>query len=179
MRFINDLRTKVGRLLLGKSALNNTVAVPSMESVINIGILYDASNNQSEEQVQRIASQLRHDGKKVFLMGFVNQKQLPHKKVFHLTSEYFWLQQLNFFNIPDADKIGKFLQQPFDLLINLYFDDILPLQALSAKSSAKYIIGSNSKLALQYNNAVIDCGSNKTLINLASQVVHYLNIIKA
>lgn len=177
MGFITDIKNKIGRFLLNKEVKTKSKTLPKYTSLQNISIVYDAENKVTEEQVNLFASELRNEGKKVFLFGFVNQKQLPSSKKLHITSEFFWKEQLSFFNLPIKHRLGKIVTEPYDLLINLYFDDILPLQAISTFSKAKFKIGSNSNLAIKYNDLLIDTGNNKNIYNLAHQMQHYLKVI--
>lgn len=178
MSFIQNILLRIGRALLKTGKANKQQVIPNYQQMQHIGILYNANDSEQEVLVQQFANELREEGKKVLLMGFVNQKQLPHQKKPHISNEYFWRIHLNFFGLPIPEKIGKFCEEPFDLLINMYFEDELPLQALSIQSKAKFKIGYNSALALPINNILIDTGKNNNSLAVGRQMIHYLNAIK-
>ena len=180
MAFLESLRTHMGRWMLRRQRRRGTVisGLRHFSELNEIGILYRADQKQEEEAVHHFAAKLREEGKKVFLLGYVHSKQLPHTKKIHITSEFFWKEKLNFFNLPDKIKIGRFLDTPFDLLMNIYFDELLPMQAISVYSKAKYRISAQNRHALQYSDAVIDTGSNHDIYYLASQMEYYLRVIK-
>ncbi|MBC7383304.1 MAG: hypothetical protein H7296_10000 [Bacteroidia bacterium] len=179
MKLIDKIKNKIGRFLLHKgiSKNKNGRSLPSFEQLLDIGIVYNANEKNNEEKINLFANYLRGQGKKVFMLGYVDAKILPPSKKFHITSEYFWKEKLTKFNLPDAVKIGRFLETPFDLLMNIYYEDELPLQAISVYSRAKYRIGAKIPNALVYNDTVIDTSTNKDLQNLASQMVHYLKVV--
>ena len=97
MKFIQDIKTFFGKRRLNLQAVNihKKNKLVSFDQMNEIGIVYDAANKQNEENVQRFAASLRDLGKKVFLMGFVDEKVLPHTKKIHIQSEFFWQEKLD------------------------------------------------------------------------------------
>jgi hypothetical protein len=176
---IQNILLRIGRAFLNTNKINKQRVIPDYNDMKRIGILYNADSNEHEMLVQQFANELRESGKKVLLMGFVNQKDLPHQKKPHISNEYFWKAHLNFIGLPITEKIGKFCNEPFDLLINMYFNDELPLQAMSLRSKALFKIGYNSALALPVNNMLIDTGNNKNPLTVGRQMIHYLQAIKS
>ncbi|MES2559570.1 MAG: hypothetical protein V4590_07520 [Bacteroidota bacterium] len=179
MKLVEDIKNYIGRWELERELKTKKLKrkrVPFHE-VNHIGIVYDADNKDDELIVTQYANELRVEGKKVFLMGYVDQKQLPPSKKFMLNSEFFWKEKLNGINLPIKGKIGQFLQLEFDLLLNLYFEPVLPMQALSAYSHAKYRVASNIGGGLDYYDAMIDIGPQKDISLLIKQMDFYLRAI--
>ncbi len=179
MNWINQIRTRIGRYML-KSAHKNgrsSNAIPHFDQIHEIGLIYFAGNKTNEENINRIAHYLREQGKKVWMMGYVDAPTLPHTKKFHISSEYFWKEKLTPFNLPDTTKIGNFLSHRFDLIMNLYFENELPLQAISTYAKSAYAMGAQMPEGLSYNDSIIDTGLNHDLQNLATQMIHYLKVI--
>lgn len=142
-----------------------------------IGIIYNADDVQNENKAQQFATDLRNEGKKVMLMGFINAKELPAKRMPQINSEYYWKEKLSFFNLPNADKIGQFPNIQFDILFNIYNDENISLQGLSVMSKAKYQLGAQMNLATQIFDMTIDTGNNKDVYYLAKQMEFYLKAI--
>lgn len=107
MKFIEDIKNKIGRWQLDREVQGRKAGqlVP-FSDMKHIGILYDADWKDSEAAVQEYAGELRSEGRKVFLMGYVDQKQLPSTKKFVLNSEFFWREKLNGVNLPQKE-IGR------------------------------------------------------------------------
>lgn len=179
MGLLEGIKNKLGRLYLNSSGAQRkgTHPIPAFTNIQEIGIIYHADSQKQEEEVNRVAHYLREQGKKVWTMGFVDAKTLPHTKKFHISAEYFWREKLKWNNLPDPTRIGNFISHPFDLVMNLYFEDVLPLEALSSMTRSAYAMGASSVPgALQYNDTVIEMKSN-SIHDLATQMIHYLKVI--
>lgn len=180
MKLIEEIKNYIGRFLLGREISQKKLKrkfIPFGE-VQHIGIVYSADDKNVEEVVNNYANQLRSEGKKVFLMGYVDMKELPHNKKFNLQSEFFWKEKLNGFNIPIKGKIGRFLELEFDLLLNLYIEPSLPMQAIAAYSNARYRVGAHVEGGLDYYDAMINTGEKRDLNFLIEQIDFYLKNIK-
>lgn len=179
MKLIENIKNRIGRWQLDREVQGKKPGkLVAFDEMKDIGILYNADWKDSEAVVQQYASILKADGRKVFMMGYVDQKELPASKKFVLNSEFFWRDKLNGFNLPQKGRIGVFLEQEFDLLLSLYFDPLLPLQAMSAYSKARYKVGSNIDGAIKYGDTMIDVGAKQDLQFLVEQIEFYLKAIK-
>lgn len=181
MKLIEDIKNFFGRLQLQREMKSKPLKrnLVSFAEVNHVGIVYNADQKEHEQLVAKYAADLRAEGKKVFMLGYVDAKQLPHTKKFLLNSEFFWREKLNGVNLPIKGKIGQFLQLEFDLLLNLYQEPILPLQAIAAYSKAKYRVGAHINGGLDYYDAMIDLGQRNTDFKyLIEQIDFYLRNIK-
>ena len=179
MSWIEHIKNKLGSLMLEIRVIEKVGinTIPSFQDIQEIGVIYNATQAIEEEQINRIAHFLRDQGKKVWTLGYVDSNKLPHNRKFHISSEYFWKEQLNFFNLPQPEKIGQFMNHNFDLLMNLYFEPILPIQAMSCLCHAKYKMGAQIQNGIQYNDSIIDTGNDHSIQSLSAQMVHYLKVI--
>lgn len=149
----------------------------SFENSLEIGIIYNADDEKNENKIQEFAAELRKEGKKVALLGFINQKELLPKKVPHISSEFFWKEKLSFFNLPIKEKIGNFLDTNFDILFNIYFEEENALLGSTLICKAKYKIGAQMNYATHLFDMTIDTGKNKDVFYLAKQMEFYLKTI--
>lgn len=179
MEFIEKIRNKVGHMKLLSEIRNDhrKRTFTSLEDALEIGIIYNGITRDDEQQIHQYANTLRSQGKKVFMMGFVDMKTLPGNKKFSLQSEYFWKEKLSPINLPDKGKIGRFLTIEFDLMLNIYQEPLLPMLALSAYASARYRVGPMMDGGTSYFDAMIDTGPDKTLSFLIEQIDFYLRTI--
>ena len=174
-----QLKNYFGGLILKQQlkAKQTKHAFMPFDKAQEIGIVYNAENMADEQKVQQFANDLRGEGKKVYLLVFINQKELPVKRKPHISSELYWREYLTFFNLPKPDKIGRFIDTQFDLLFNVYHEEMLALQGISSLSKAKYQLGAQMTFATDLFDITIDTGANKDLYYLAKQMEHYIKSI--
>jgi len=175
----NQIKNYFGKIILQNQikAKKAKHAFMPFDKANEIGIIYNAESMQNEQKIQQFAGELRSEGKKVYLLGFINQKEMPNKRVPHISSELFLNSNLTFFNLPNPDKIGRFIDIKFDILFNVYNEETLALQGISVLSKAKYQLGAQMNLATKLFDLTIDTGRNKDLYFLAKQMEHYLKVI--
>jgi hypothetical protein len=181
MGWIKNIKDSIGNYLLKGIAIKKKRSariMPSYSSIQEIGIVYDAGTTKQEEQVNLLAEHLRKEGKKVFTLGFIDAKKLPENHRFNMSAGYYWRETLTKYNLPDKQKLSSFLNTEFDLLMNLFFEKELPLQAIAALSKSKFSMGANINGALPYNDFLIDTGTEKEITNLGMQMIHYLKVIQ-
>ena len=179
MKLIEDIKNYIGRWQLEREIKGKRLKrkrIP-FNQVNHIGIVYNAESKENEQTVTAYANKLRAEGLKVFMLGYVNQKHLPPSKKFLLNSEFFWNEKLNGVNLPIKGKIGQFLQIEFDVLLNLYYEPLLPLQAVAAYSKARYRVGPHIEGGVDYYDFMLDTGNRTDLAFLIEQIDFYLRNI--
>jgi pimeloyl-ACP methyl ester carboxylesterase len=74
----DNIKNFIGRIILSNqvSAKKNRHLFMPFDKAQEIGIVYNASESNNEQKIQQFASDLRNEGKKVYLLGFVNEKEL-------------------------------------------------------------------------------------------------------
>lgn len=177
MRFIQNIKEKIGRFLLSNEVEKHQRDRTSINysAAANIGILYDATDSESAELVHKFASELRNEQKKVFELGYVDRADIPYDVKYNINSEFFWRKKLLWNGLPEKSGISRFLNEEFDILLNLYTSDTLPLHAVSVYSKAKFRIGHYSRKAhLPYYDLMIDTGNNYDLKHYIEQINHYI-----
>ncbi len=159
-------------------ALERTHKVVSMEDARNIGILYDATDEGNYEVVTQYLRFLRNKQKEVKTLGFVDKKELPQNKFAKLGIDFFTKKHLNWQLIPTHPLVNNFINENFDILINLSVDKCFPLQYISAVSKAKFRVGRYELGHTNYYDLMINIETDSTLKNFIEQIDHYLNLVK-
>lgn len=179
MKWIDDIKKRLGRIALDKQikGLHTARKTKSFEEASYIGIVYNASDEDEARMVQEYTLSLRGQGKKVFQLGFVNEKELPFKFKFLANTEYFWLKNLNWNYLPAMESVGRFVNEEFDFLLNLYTDRVLWLEAISGLSRAGLRVGKFHPSNKLYYDMLIDTGTDNQLANYIKQVDHYIKSV--
>lgn len=106
-----------------------------------VAILFDASEVQNIKPVKKLVSLLVSNGHKVTALGYVDlpYKSFEHMSVLHL--DYFDKNQLNWYGKPKGMVIDNFLEDEYDILLDLSTKSHYPLTYLSLALSARYKVG--------------------------------------
>ena len=179
MQWIENIRNTLGTWMLHRDVAATKVkrTYSSLEAAREIGILYDSTYIDKDALLHQYVQKLRAEGKKVFMMGYVDMKTLPGNKKFSLQSDFCWHEKLTYFYLPDKQKFSTFLKTKFDVLITLAENPVLPLKALSAYSHAHYRIGPMIPGGLYYSDAMMDIKRSPDLATLIHEIDFYFKAI--
>ena len=142
--------------------------------VKTIGILFDGTNPENEFIVNTFIEQLSKKGKKVELLGFVPK----NNQALNTTYTSFCYQDLDIFKRPKNQKVNDFIQQPFDILINLTPVNHLQLDFVAALSNAKLRVGPYTNRTFCYD-LMIDHNEKSNLNSYIKQIDFFLNRMKS
>lgn len=175
----NKTKHTISKLLLKRQLLSKKKKeIPfSYNDVHEIGLIYNAENPTEANQVLQFANDLKTEGKKVSLLGFINNKLPIHENQSNNESTFFNISDLTFFNLPKSEKVSHFLNQNFDLLLNVYQYNFEILAGLVTISKAKYSVGAQFEFASSVFDLTIDTKANKDVYFLAKQMEFYLKVI--
>jgi len=137
---LTKIQRNIGRRILARtSQADKFERLKKIKYARKIGVVYNMQDMTSEH-LHKIIHHFESEGKSVFTLGFVNEKDidnlLPNYK-----ESYFCNADLNFWKIPHGGRISKFIQEDFDFLINLDLKGAIELQGISTFSVAKTRIG--------------------------------------
>ena len=148
--------------------------VMNISDMREIGILFDATDTTKTNTINQFAESIRTQFRKVSLLGFYN---FP-KPAINLNFPYFHNKELNWYLEPQGYVVEEFIEKKFDVLINAYTNEVIPLEYISALSNAKYRIGLYDSAKTYCNDFMIELKENKDLGSFLEQIKHYLYIIK-
>jgi hypothetical protein len=166
---------------LHQRALNNVLktlshshkSVPFSE-VKSVGILFDAEEPNNELAVKKLMQQLQQKNIKVEVLGYIAKLPKNRGKVIF---DYFTEKEVSMALVPQQSVLNGYADKPFDLLLNLYTTEILPLEYISAVSKATFRMGRYIAGKDYYCDMMISLKATDTLENLIEQTLHYLNQI--
>ncbi|MEO0776530.1 MAG: hypothetical protein AAFW73_17220 [Bacteroidota bacterium] len=116
-------------------------------SARKIGLLFDATDPERRPIVLQYAQSLKQKNKEVKLLAFYDAKQAQP----NFTFKHFTQKELNFWRHPSGSLVEDFIAQPFDILINLFFDAQAPLEYITALSRAQLRVGPYSERTYCYD----------------------------
>ena len=142
----------------------------SLRNANEIGILFDASDPDKVSVINNFAETLKRDRKRIVMLGFYN---VP-KQAINFNFTYFNKKNVNWHLEPYGDLVDAFIARKFDILINAFVGENLPLEYVSAMSEASFRMGTFHKEKTYAYDFMIDLKGESDLQSLVSQYRHYL-----
>ena len=161
-----SLRKKLRALKIEREFVN-------LEKARTIGLLYNATSPDHNIIVTKFSELLKRKKKKVTLLGYVDNKTSFEDPGVPLFNK----KDLNWKLEPVNDRARRFIEKDFDILINAFIGDNLPLEYIAALSRAKYRVGEYSPTKTSSLELMINLGNRTELQYLLDQISHYLNLI--
>jgi hypothetical protein len=149
----------------------------SFNNVKTVGILFDATSAEDFELVKRYVLFLREHRKKVKVLGYFPSKRVPDMTYSKLEYDFFSDKELNWFGKPSGMVMSNFMNEQYDLLMDLNINDHFPLKYISALSKASFKVGKFSEKDIDMYDMMIDSDNTKTLKYFLRQVDIYLTMI--
>jgi hypothetical protein len=179
MSFKKRVRLAVADYVFRKKikALERPHQSVSLAQADKIGIIYDATDEKDYEVVTQYLRFLRNKQKEVKTLGYVDSKKLPQNQFAKLGIDFFTNRHLNWALIPTHPLVANFINEKFDILINLSINKCFPLQYISAVSKAKFRIGRYESRHVHYYDLMINIQADFTLKEFIEQIDHYLNLV--
>jgi uncharacterized protein DUF6913 len=171
------IKKTIHRFLLKRKlskSKNAHYSVPYIK-VKHIGILFNAAEQSDYVAIEAYANQLKEEGKKVEILGFIPLKHIEGI----LSYPYFTKKEINFFQIPKSLDVQDFIDKEFDVLLHFSLEEDLELEYISALSKAKMRVGKYSSDKLFCYDLMIDEKKQpKTIEEIIPVFNKYLKMIQ-
>lgn len=180
MTIIDTIKNKVGDYVFHKKfdALNRKVKTTNLQNAATIGIIYNASNEEICNKIKAFVKILRDDKKKVKALGYVNGKISEAHHLSKLEFDFFSPADLNWYGHQNSPVINNFINEKFDILLDLNFDNCKPTYYIAALSQSTFKVGKLSSQNKLSHDFLIDIGqSNNGIDFFIKQVQHYLQLM--
>ncbi len=148
MGLVNEIRIKAGKYYLKKEvSRSRKVQACNWSSSKSIGIIYKIDDERSFKHVRWYIKEIkkRYGQKKMFALGYSDEKIAPAFLSHGLEVDYFLKKDLNWFGKPTSRSVVKFSAEEFDMLIDFSEGKCVPLRFVLLRSRAKFKVGRYSK----------------------------------
>jgi hypothetical protein len=149
-----------------------------LDEAENIGILFDASNEENYKLAFNFARTLTNKQRKCKALGFVNNNTIPHYCHPRLSFDYFTLKDLNWYNKPVSPFVKDYIQTEFDISINLDIGNNNSLNYISGLSKAHFKVGRYNEKNTDLYDLMLDMKEPVELPLFITELNHYLAILK-
>jgi hypothetical protein len=149
----------------------------NFNDIKTVGILFDATSSEDYEIVKRYVLYLREHRKRVKVIGFFNTKTLPPMTYSKLEYDFFSAKEINWMGKPSTTVIKNFIDEEYDLLIDLNVHDHFALKYIAALSKANFKVGKYSERDMEMYDMMIDADNTKTVKYFLRQVDIYITMM--
>jgi hypothetical protein len=172
MKFIENTKAYFGQRAIRMHLRSNPrkVKTCSIERAERIGILFNATHQVSFEIVKDLVKDITTKKNTIDVVGYVDSKQMIDHYLYRKGFEFFTRNQLNWYYKPIDEAVQRFVDNEYDLLMDLSLDNPFPIRYILACSKAKFKAGRYSELE-EYLDFMIDIEKeNREMMDLKKQV---------
>jgi hypothetical protein len=143
MKWADNIKTRIGRrMLAGKGGgPDRKINLCTLSEAKNIGIIYNATEYISFEIVRDLVKQLSTNSISIMVLGYVDSKKLIDHYLYRKGFDFFCKNDLNWYYKPVTSQTEQFINEPFDILLNLSLDYHFPIHFISSASKASFKTG--------------------------------------
>ena len=179
MSLTTDIKHWIGNWKLKRSDLEKKRQrqVFNLEAANRITILFDATKPKDIQRVKTFVNILSKGKELVTAMGYVNKKDKSFEHMSTLHFDFFSNDELNWYGKPQGMVIENFLQEEYDILIDLSLKEFYPLTYMAVASPSKFKVG-RYRDDVNVFDLTIDNKMDSSLYALIKEITHYLKRIK-
>ena len=181
MSIIKNIKTAIANRLL-KLELKDIVRERKLNKftfneIKTVGIVFDATNAEDFDLVKRYVTFLREHRKKVKVIGFFTTKEIGEMTYSKLEYDFFSAKEVNWVGKPTSAVVKNFINEDFDLLIDLNVHDHFCLKYITALSRAVFKVGKYNEKDTDTYDLMIDADNTKTLKYFLRQIDTYVAML--
>jgi hypothetical protein len=143
MELFRNIRLKTGKKIFKKkmAGRKRKAAYSNIDNVKNIGLVWDASNPDEFICLSKFYQKMHERKIEVKIIGYFPGKELPDKYTAIRYLTCLRRKELSVFYHPASSESEEFIRTEFDILIDVNFEKIFPLQYITSLSNAGFKVG--------------------------------------
>lgn len=182
MELFRSYRLKIGNSILGKkyAKTRRKIFYTDISNIKKIGIVWDATKTGDFISLSKFHQQMQERNVDVKIIGYHPGKELPDQYTAIRFLSCIRRNELSFFYLPVSTEADVFINSGFDVLIDINFDKVFPLQCITTLSSASFKVGLfNSETDTLTFDLMMEIKKPVQVENYLTQVIHYLEMINS
>jgi len=176
---MKELQLKLATFLLHRQMrrLQREVEVNNLETAHYIGIVYNATEPADYKLLKQLVEYFKNMGKKVMALGYIDDKDPQKHLNTRLDFRFFTKKELNWVFKPDGLEVNNFVEEKFDILLDLGVEYCHPIKYICGLSAAAFKVGPHDKYSELYYDMILDPGYNRTLENFIKNTEVYIKMV--
>ena len=153
------------------------IKVIDFASAKNIGVIYELTDEAAHHTVSSFVKELQDNQKVVRAVGYIPGEVVPHYCIPKLSYDFYTRKNQNFYGKPSLPFVNDFLNEEFDLLIDLSLSEITSIYYLSTLAKATFKVG-RRKQSFDCYDLMLQINDNTPLDEFIELIKHYINLLK-
>ena len=149
----------------------------NLRNAHKICIVWDGSNLDSFNELTSFYQRMQSNNIQADIICYYPGKVLPDQYTALRYLTCFKRNDLNFFFLPKMDELEDFISTPYEILIDINFNNRFPLYYLTSLSKAEFKIGAGNTINHNTLDMTIELNNDKSIRYYLEQVEHYLEMI--
>ena len=158
--------------------LNRQKKLYDFASAKTIGLLCSPEDVFSTVHLKEFLNYLTQKRIKYTVFGYFDGKTIPENFLYLKDFDFITQQDLNFLFIPKGQTVKKFINEPFDMLIDCNINSFFSVEYISQLSMAKCKVGMMREGGENCYDLMIDITKNKTLEYFLENLSKYLSNLR-
>ncbi len=179
MNIIDSVKKISGNIALKKMVTRNNKDPEqvSFKDAVKFGVLYYLKHEDEINPIGELIHFLQDKKKAVYIIGATTGFPIPKSKITNVNFIQLKDDELKWNGVPDSYRIKTFLENDFDIIIDLTMEDYFPTKYLLVASHAKIKVGNYNSKTSKFYHFMIDTWQKPDIYTLTEQVNHYLTIL--
>ena len=179
MIFTEKIQSTLGNVVLRRDLkrLSRKRFIHNLNSAEKVGVVFSPLNKEELKIIKGFLSFLSNLEIKVFPLAFIDTKKNDIEMVMERNINFVQRKDFNWFHKPLAKVLKDFMNEDFDILINLCMKNTLPVNFIVSQSKAKLKAGKYFENAETFCDLMIDIKNSTDISYLIEQTSHYLSVI--
>jgi hypothetical protein len=182
MSVLRKIKDFIGNIMLQQELKSTSrvrkVTTFKFDEAKTVGILFDAASTEDFELIKRYVAYLRENSKKVKVIGyFKSSGGVPTLTYAKLDFDFFSSKEVSLTGKPSPVFVRNFIEEEYDLLIDLNINDHFPLKYIAALSKASFKVGKYEEDDIPIHDMMIDSDHTKTIKYFLKQIDTYITML--
>lgn len=178
----DGIKSSIGnsKLLKEAKASKRKAQICNLAQARSIAVIYRSEDEAVHRIVKNYIKYLKEEEgiRKLMAYSYFDGKDEPSYLQSILEFDYFTRKDINWHGKPNPSVISNFVNEPYDILIDLTEEPCLPLRYVLVESKAKFKVGQHNAANEPFFDLLIDTKMND-LAKYIEQVTYYLAILNS
>lgn len=179
MKLIESVRIVVGKFLLKRNVkkLVRVKTVHNLDSAKTLGIVFEYKDEDEFKVFEKLIAKLRSRKIDVKALVFLPYEKLLEYIPQKLSIDFITHSDLDYVFHPIGTRANEFIENQYDILIDLNTNKLFSLECVTALSKASYKIGIYDDTKQHVYDLMLKMPIDEELPIIIEQYLHYLDML--